>query len=266
MKKALKKIAIKLLGQKSYNKLVQKVGFLKNPDELIVISRYFKKRKYRGVILDVGVQYGQSSELFLNLNWQVYGFEPDERNRNAIPRYILSNPKYTLFDIAISDQKGELMFYTSTESTGISSLLNFHSSHQKDKIVKVDTLQNVINEFGIKGIRVLKIDTEGFDLNVLKGIDLKKQPDLEVILCEFEDGKTTQMGYTVIDMIEYLQSNNYGVIVSQWHPIVQYGVKHSFDKAQKYPCDINNDAWGNLIAYKDEEFASYFIDKINRLR
>lgn len=111
MKKVLKKIVIKLLGQQGYNKLVQNALFLRNPDELVIISRYFKKRKCMGVMLDVGVQYGQSSELFLNLNWQVFGFEPDERNRNAIPQYILSNPKFTLFDIAISDQKGELMFY-----------------------------------------------------------------------------------------------------------------------------------------------------------
>src|SRR3546814_15144947 len=70
----------------------------------------------------------------------------------------------------------------------------------------------------ISRIDFLKIDVEGFDFFVIKGIDWDGvTPD--VILWEFEDAKTLPLGYSSRDAYSYLVHKGYQVTISEWHPI-----------------------------------------------
>ena len=268
MKRVIKNIIIKIIGKHRFEQLKKEYSYNfkypNNIDDLYIISKYLNKKIKNGTMVDVGVHFGESSELFLNNDWKVYGFEPDDNNKNKIPNDILNHKNYTLFDCALSDKIGEMNFYSSEESTGISSLLNFHETHKIAKVVKVETLNNMISKNHINNINMLKIDTEGYDLFVLKGLDILKQDELEIIFCEFEDNKTKKLDYVVQDMINHLMDSGYKVIVSEWHPIIKYGVQHKFNKAEKYPCTISENGWGNLVAYKDEAFEKYFINEIKK--
>jgi FkbM family methyltransferase len=235
-------------------------------DELCIISQYYSKKKNHGTMIDVGVQYGQSSHLFLKLDWDVYGFEPDKENSRNIPVAIRDNTRFSLYDIAISDKPGLSTIYTSQESSGISSLLNFHQSHVASDSVQTDTLQNQIDTNGISNIKVIKIDTEGYDLNVLKGIDFSKCQEVEVIICEYEDQKTEKLGYFTSDIIEHLTAAGFGVLVCVWEPIIRYGVKHTFREVKKWPCKLDASSWGNIIAYKDFEFEKFFLKRLNHAK
>ena len=233
-------------------------------DELYVVHKFLKKKKNdRGIMLDVGVHFGTSSIPFLESGWQVYGFEPDKSNIQEAKKRIPANSNFTLFDYAISDKPGKMDFYISNQSTGISGLHSFHKSHTFSHIVKVETLNNVILEHKIGPIKLVKIDAEGYDLNVLKGLNLIKNDSIEFIICEFEDEKTKSLGYSVRDMIEYLQNFGFEIIVCEWEPIIEYGSNHKFRKAKAYPCELNSDSWGNLIAYKNAEFKNFALKQFN---
>ncbi|TNE53553.1 MAG: FkbM family methyltransferase [Bacteroidetes bacterium] len=251
----------KLIGPQMFFRLKKKM--MGRVDELFLIIEFYRRTKSTGIMVDVGVHYGESSIPFLENGWKVFGFEPDKSNHEIVMKNIPSNENFTLFDFAVAEKPGELNFYVSEESTGISSLLNFHDTHEVSHVVKVDTLNNVIEEHNIKPIKFLKIDAEGFDLFVLQGIDLKKYDSVEMIICEYEDGKTQKMGYTVKDMIDYLQSFGYKVLVCEWEPIVKYGGNHKFRGAHVYPCDLDPKAWGNLIAYKDPAFEKFALKELN---
>lgn len=260
MKKLVKKVIILVFGIKRFHKLKRKF----KTDELDIIGDYLINKVDSGTMIDVGVHFGESSLMFLEKNWKVYGFEPDQKNREQIIDYVKNHKNFILEDIAISDKSGQMMFYTSDESSGISSLLSFHDSHKADKIVQVKTLNEVISEKGVSNIDFLKIDTEGHDLMVLQGIDFEKHPKLKLVLCEYEDKKTEKVGYKTIDTIKYLQKNGFNVIVSEWQPIVKYGTSHKFKEAKKFPCEISNESWGNLIAYKVDNFDDFFLSRMNR--
>jgi FkbM family methyltransferase len=237
---------------------------LKTIDELDTILRYFSQSpngKQRTMI-DVGVHFGESSSPFLEKGWKVIGIEPDDENIKIIKKKIGENPNFTLVELAVSDKPGELNFYTSEVSSGISSLLNFHDTHKASQVVKVETLNKVLEDHKIESPSFLKIDAEGFDLLVLKGIDLNKFTSIEFIVCEFEDNKTKKLNYTTKDMIEYLIQFGYKIIVSEFEPIVKYGIKHTYKGAQFYPCEINPLGWGNLIAYKDVKYGEKAIKEL----
>ena len=54
--------------------------------------------------------------------------------------------------------------------------------------------------------------------------------------------------------------------LSEWHPIIRYGVRHDWNTIKKYPCVLDDsDAWGNLIAFKNDPghvVINKFIKKI----
>jgi len=115
------------------------------------------------------------------------------------------------------------------------------------------TLADAMAEHGIPDIDFLKIDSEGFDLIVLRGLawsDCRPR----VIQCEFEDSKTRRLGYGYHDLASFLVAQGYHVLVSEWYPIQSYGSRHRWHSFGPFPRTLNHpDAWGNLIAAREAD-------------
>lgn len=204
-------------------------------------------------MIDVGAHFGGSSYKFALKDWNIYAFEPDPENRK---KFIdkLGHKKNVHLDIrAVGEyEEKRQQFYSSTESTGISGMLAFRDTHEKTATVDVTTIENVLKEHNISHINFLKIDVEGYDFSVLKGVPWERiKPD--IIECEFEDEKTKLLGHGWGDICEFLQEKSYTVYVSEWHPIVRYGIRHDWRCLKRYPCQLEDEkAWGNLLAFRDD--------------
>ena len=117
--------------------------------------------------------------------------------------------------------------------------------------VDVITLTEHCTAEGISHVDFLKIDTEGFDYFVLRGLDWDQfRPD--VVVCEFEDSKTQALGHSYDSIASYLVERGYRVIVSEWKPIARYGANHMWLRYAEFPCSLQDPrGWGNLIAFRD---------------
>jgi FkbM family methyltransferase len=223
-------------------------------DEVAWVRSMFEGYR-NGVMVDVGAHFGESSAPFSALGWQVLAFEPDPdpAKQTAIQESL--NERSKLYQCALSDASSEgSVFYNSSVSSGISGLIPFHQSHREATTVEVRTLKGVLEAAAAKRIDFLKIDTEGNDLLVLKGLDWSVLPD--VVLCEFEDSKTRHVGYSYRDLGEYLTGAGYRVMMSEWFPIERYGAQHRWRAAKWFPCEVSvPDAWGNFIAVKPARVA-----------
>jgi len=219
-----------------------------------------------GIMIDVGAHIGSALPPFLAKGWQIFAFEPDMRNRRILEKRYGNQPNLVIDPRAVSDQSAEkLPFFTSSESTGISSLAYFDESHKKTADVSATTLGEFCRERQIDHINFLLVDAEGYDFLVLKGLDwCAIKPD--IIICEFEDGKTGNLGYTFHDIAKFLQHKGYEVLVSEWHPILRYGIAHDWHRLAKYPCELNDqNAWGNLIACQDSAIQQELLAVLDRL-
>ena len=99
-------------------------------------------------------------------------------------------------------------------------------------------------------VDVLKIDTEGFELFVLEGFPWERVEPV-VIVAEFEDRKTRPLGYTTTDLVSFLRIRGYQVWLSEWHPIVRYGIRHQWRRLiDSEEAEPDPDSWGNLIAFR----------------
>jgi FkbM family methyltransferase len=223
-------------------------------DEAAMVANLFTDLPQDGrVMIDVGAHHGSSLRPFALMGWSVLAFEPDNENRAALERKASSWGNVTIDSRAVSDTSiDKVPFYASDVSHGISGLLSFHESHRQVDEVEVTSLAKALDEHGIDRIDFLKIDVEGFDFAVLKGVPWDRIAP-EVVLCEFEDAKTLQLGHRWRDMADYLVEHGYTVYVSEWYPIERYGVRHQWRSLRRYPCDLwAEQSWGNLLAFRND--------------
>ena len=126
------------------------------------------------VIFDVGANEGQSVSLFKRIQPQslIHTFEPDKTAfahlQEKTKRY--SGVVHNAFGLGA--QKGESVFYANQQSD-ISSFLEptqlLWGRVEGKQIVQVDTIDQYLFQNRIPRVNYLKIDTQGFDLEVLKG-------------------------------------------------------------------------------------------------
>jgi len=208
-----------------------------------------------GVMIDVGAHHGLALAPFLDMGWRIWAFEPDASNRAVLEQRLERHPlgKHVRVDTraAAAESRSQQAFYRSDVSTGISGLSAFHESHREAQRVDTVTLDEVMRGQGITAVDFLKIDTEGHDLFVLKGFPFDRVRPA-VIECEFEDAKTVPLGYRFDDIARFLADLGYTVFVSEWHPIIRYGIAHDWCRIARYPCTLTDArGWGNLLAFAE---------------
>ncbi len=211
------------------------------------------------VLVDVGAHFGSFAKPFAQEGWQIHAFEPDAENRARFEAWANTFPELVINPQAVSDRPfKQAKFYKSHESTGISSLSSFTKGHFEGPAVDVVTLKDYCLVQTIQDIAVLKIDTEGHDLFVLKGFPWERIKPM-IIMAEFEDRKTIPLGYQFEDMAQYVMDQGYAVLVSEWRPIVRYGIRHHWNRCFLYPGALETEeAWGNLIALRNDASHNIF--------
>jgi FkbM family methyltransferase len=222
-------------------------------DETQFVAEIFPGKQRSSLMIDVGAHHGSALMPFLNKEWRIFAFEPDEKNRQQLVERLTKHHNAALVTVdprAVGNEsRSGLPFYSSSESTGVSGLSSFLPSHKQVGIVDATTLTQALSREAITAVDFLKIDTEGYDLFVLKGFPWERFKPA-IIECEFEDTKTVPLGYDFHDLANYLVAKGYKVYVSEWHPIVRYGIRHNWNRLVRYPCELaDKNAWGNLVAF-----------------
>lgn len=230
-------------------------------DEIEWLLERFHEDQFPQTLIDVGAHLGNVFKPFASINWVVHAIEPYQPHFETLSLRYQSQQNVFLHKVAISDSSGgTLPFYASYESSGINTLTPFRSSHRKVDEVDITTLAQLIEDFSIKQVDFLKVDTEGHDLIALKGFPWK-QFKPRVVVCEFEDAKTVPIGYTMEEMATFLENHGYTVLISEWHPILRYGIPHDWHNLKKFPATLPDaTSWGNLIAIRDTSDLSPLIE------
>lgn len=126
-------------------------------------------------VFDIGANIGivtLSLSRLVKHSGRVYAFEPNpvlvDLLEQVIARNNLENTK--LFPLALGDVQGTLTLEIPKGNMGAASLIRTNKK-QADKIVqvKVETLENIVEQEKIKSIRLIKIDVEGFEAAVFSG-------------------------------------------------------------------------------------------------
>jgi FkbM family methyltransferase len=250
------------IGERNFRRIKTMMG-KGHVDEVWLVHEMYRRQRKTGFMVDVGAHFGNELAMFVDMGWSVLAFEPDNKNRVRLEERFGGHPRVQIDRRAVSNKVDQgLKFFTSDVSTGISGLSAFHESHEAQQTVEATTLAAAFAEYEIERVDFLKTDIEGFDLFALRGIDWNG-PTPDVIVCEFENRKTVPLGYDLPDMVEYLNARGYGITISEWFPIVDYGMNHQWKKFTSTVEDVDPTGWGNLIAFKErDEFSALKADRV----
>ncbi len=159
------------------------------------IKRLVKNRK-EGIIFDIGANIGDYSEKIIKSNqlMTIYAFEPHPISFSKLKNRI-NHKNFIAVNAAVGEMAGEVNLYDYAEDDGSSHaslysdvIEKIHKSKSTHHQVNMLPLDDFVKKNKIEYITLLKIDAEGNELNILKGIDkFLKERRIEMIHFEFNE-------------------------------------------------------------------------------
>lgn len=206
-------------------------------------SEYHHKRIFNHLekikiytMIDVGAHKGEFISFANSLKSvkKIYAFEPQQKIFNILNQKFKKKKKIKFYNLALDKRKRcKIIYINNLSSTSTLSSFNKNSYYLKLKNIltrmkknysqrikiNTDTLDNILIKNKLKNC-LLKIDVEGFELNVLKG-SIKKLKEIDFVLIENQFGKHYENAdFKKVD--NFLKKNNFKSIKKFIFPFLHY--------------------------------------------
>ena len=212
--------------------------------------------------VDIGANLGDVSEYLLNVGYKVYAFEPYSPVFDKLQARLQGRQEFYSCEVAIGARDTTMNLHIAADLSGkdkyeepsVYNSLVKHSMPWEDLqftstvLVSVRSLESLHLSLDIpQDIDLVKIDTEGFDLEVIIGMGEKTYP---VVMAEFWNRDMAfgreETHNLPEDLVSAMRQRGY-----HWH-IVFYRVMGSEDTAFycNYTESLEN-SWGNIFFFQD---------------
>ena len=206
--------------------------------------KFLKKNKYDNfkLLIDIGAHKGESIELFSKnfIIKKIISFEASPINFKYLKKKIeknkqgYNNTEIVLENIALGAEDKIIEFNQFDESSSstikevdeeskyykrkfrLINFLNNKETYQKLKI-KISKLKDYIEKCSIKKIDFMKIDTEGYEFEILLGLENKIKL-VDIIMFEHHYDNMIRKDYTFEDINKLLIKNNFNKIYKSRMP------------------------------------------------
>lgn len=170
-----------LVGKKSTSSIVQYFNSLNDFEEMALILHFLTMDD---IFVDVGANVGVYSILASGVaGAKSIAIEPSDESSEIFRQNIAINnleSRITLINCVVGNQSGHISFTKGLDA--INRVTREDDLKKNSELIKEETLDNLLkNDFP----SCIKIDVEGFELNVLKGAkEILKKPELKLLLIE----------------------------------------------------------------------------------
>lgn len=164
--------------------------FGQSSNETKFLKRYAKVID-GGAVFDIGANFGNYAHAVRSFcpNSRIVCFEPQPK---TFLRLEANCPDFEVERIALAERTGKAVLHelAGKESSPVASLsaetLTAHGAAGQSFEVEVETVDSYCQRKGIEAIRLMKIDTEGHDLDVLRGASaMLKGGRIDIVEFEF---------------------------------------------------------------------------------
>ncbi len=185
------------------------------------IINYFFKDKKKGIYIDVGCYHpynGSNTKLLYDKGWSGINIDLDF---HTIDFFNFVRKRDENINIAISDTEGEKDLYFFHNRSAINSLSEIRKKEAKEiRKIKTKTLNSVFenSKFKNEKINLISIDVEGYEIEVLKSINLEKYAP-EMVVIEF-------LERDIINNLEFHNQNISAILNSE---IYKHMIKNNYN-------------------------------------
>ncbi|HCY77267.1 MAG TPA: hypothetical protein DHV28_15215 [Ignavibacteriales bacterium] len=174
------------------------------------VAKYISEKYKDIVIFDVGSNVGDTAAFIRNqIDSKIVCFEGNPEFFKLLKLNIQKMNNIDLFNIYLGDKDCESS-YEIIEKNGTSNLFSTIKKRDSKRIIfsKLDTFIKNYNEY--KKVKLLKIDTDGFDLKIISGANIFINEIHPIIFFEFDRRLTTD---NLIETINELRQIGYYRII-----------------------------------------------------
>lgn len=198
-------------------------------------SSNFKKSGSPLIIFDIGANIGDWTKMLLtkvsdteiNKNINIHCFEPAIKTFEKLKENLGNNDNVFLWEWAISDVDGFSEIFVNFSTSGTNSLHKSVGFKGYSEKIQVTTPQKFIDLNNINYVNFVKIDVEGHDFNVLRGLEnLLRTSSVDVIQFEYNH-RWLFNNRSLLDVFELIKPYNYSLCkltakkllkYKDWHP------------------------------------------------
>jgi len=202
------------------------------------------------IVMDIGANVGEWSCSLISaiqksakpLNTEIYAFEAVDKTLNKYKTNICEKYNGNAIKIiascsAMSSTIGEATVFITGDLAGTNSLHWDGLTNHLESKVKTDTIDNYIKNNNIGHIDFIKVDTEGHDLEVIRGGHLALQKEIiSVVQFEYNHRWVFARNY-IKDVFDFLENLPYTVgkltpkgieLYEKWHPEIEKFVEGNY--------------------------------------
>jgi len=225
------------------------------PYETKLILRQTKKGD---VVVDVGANIGYYTILLadkVGKNGKVYAFEPDKTNFEILTKNIKTNnlKNVVAVNAAVGSKSGKLKLHKSKENFGDHKLYGKDKEIEEVKIIRLDNY--------LKNIKVdlMKIDTQGWEPEVIEGAKNIIKRDKPIIFLEYSPASYKEAKLDGKGMVKFLHTIYPNIWwIDEWLYIYKNLGQEKIDEI----CDTNKTGYADLWMKNKVDFN----DKIGQIR
>lgn len=226
------------------------------------------------VVLDVGANMGSCSMVLMRSGFQVMAFEPLPSSAGLLRASLRFNegmmtdrdagkgPFSGVAQLAVGEPSEAVVVeaYNNSGGSYVTSPVNLQScnrsSHncEKAQSVHVVSLDEVLTAYGINKVCLLKIDTEGAELRVLRSAQewLRKRL-IGVVYFEWRPLQSIDRGEDPFEILNFLEALNYRIFAStQWFADDKV---FSLPSVQQW-MSVQREQWDEMLEKKGNLLAS----------
>ena len=187
--------------------------------ELLGIRNFISSEGLNGVALDIGANVGNHTVHFASYFDKVYSFEPNSLTYQLLSFNVQFYDNIQVFNFGLSDKNEEVIAYSPNWNRGSTSL-HFQDTEEYNLILR---RFDQIVEINFDKIDFIKIDVEGHELSVLKGMENVLKKDFPIIAFEYLYNELINDQFMIIDYLSsigyntYLDSSNNFISISNWN-------------------------------------------------
>ena len=227
----MKNLIIKVLKKLGYTLKGIKPS-IKHNDFNSIVKFLLENKKNVHTYFDIGANKGQSIELFkkMNANSQIHSFEPTPKLYRDLVKKFENDKTIKINNIGLGKEKDILTFYSFNKSSPVNSFLpmdkkskfykaRLYNSSSNDSNftnqtkIDVTSVDNYCNDNNIKEIDFMKIDTQGFEEEVLQGSKkMLQEHKISIIQLEIIFGFAYEKNSSMFKIEENLYQNGYKCI------------------------------------------------------
>jgi len=178
----------------------------------------------KGIMFDVGVNFGYSTSWLARYASHVYAFEPNPQNVDFIKEHFLIRniQNAEVLPCAVSDRDGFATLHVKPRH-GHHSLGDIGASKTIERMrVPTVTLDTFAAERGIETVAFIKVDVEGYEPEVFRGAStLLQEQRIDMILFEYTPAFYRERSIDEESPIHILKEFGYSVTDLDGHEVTQ---------------------------------------------